>query len=234
MVVFGVSSWAASVGADTPVKTRCQNLGSVTTSDGGFRYGRGMAITFGYARVSTSGQSLDAQRDALHAAGVDARHVYVETASGRRADRPVLVALLADLQQGDALVVTKLDRLGRSMAHLVQVVEELERRGVALRSISESIDTSSPAGRFMVHMLAALAQMEADLIRERTLDGLAAARARGRAGGRPSVMTQERIAAARASLAGGQPVAAVARALGVSESTIRRRIVRATVPTIPQ
>lgn len=81
-----------------------------------------MAITFGYARVSTSGQSLDAQRGALHAAGVDARHVHVETASGRRADRPVLAALLAQLQQGDALVVTKLDRLGRSMAHLVQVI----------------------------------------------------------------------------------------------------------------
>jgi DNA invertase Pin-like site-specific DNA recombinase len=104
-----------------------------------------MAITFGYARVSTSGQSLDAQCDALHAAGVDARHLHIETASGRRADRPVLAELLAQVEQGDALVVTKLDRLGRSMSHLVQVVDQVERRGVALRSVSGSIDTSSPA-----------------------------------------------------------------------------------------
>lgn len=111
--------------------------------------------------------------------------------------------------------MTKLDRLARSVSHLVRVVDELEHRGVALRSLSERIDTSTSAGRFMVHMLAALAQMEADLIRERTLDGLAAARSRGRVGGRPTVMSPERLATARASVAGGQSAAAVARARSV-------------------
>jgi len=184
-----------------------------------------MTILFGYARVSTAGQSLDGQLDQLHAAGVDERHVRVETASGRRQDRPVLAALLQDVADGDGLVVTKLDRLGRSMQHLVRVVDELDRRGVRVRSLSEAIDTSTAGGRFMVHLAAALAQMEADLIRERTLDGLAAARARGRIGGRPTVMTPERIAAARASYAGGQPIAQIARAFGVSVSTVRRHVV---------
>ncbi|GAA1739791.1 recombinase family protein [Isoptericola cucumis] len=148
----------------------------------------------------------------------------VETASGRRDDRPVLAALLADIEMADAVVVTKLDRPGRRVSHLVRVVDELERRDVALRSLSEQIDTSTSAGRFMVHMLAALAQMEADLIRERTLDGLAAARSRGRIGGRPTVMSPERLATARASVAGGQSIASVARALGVSVSTARRHL----------
>lgn len=186
-----------------------------------------MSIVFGYARVSTVSQSLDSQLDQLRAAGVDDRHVRVEKASGRRQDRAVLAGLLVDVTDGDAIVVTKLDRLGRSMQHLVQVVDQLDRSGVRLRSLSEQIDTSSAGGRFMVHMLAALAQMEADLIRERTMDGLAAARARGRVGGRPTVMTSERIAAARASYAGGQPVAQIARAFGVSVSTIRRHVVLA-------
>lgn len=209
---------------DTPFKNLVQNPCRFRTPGSGFRYGRGMTITFGYARVSTSTQSLDAQRDALLAAGVDVRHLRVEMASGRRDDRPVLAALLAEVADGDAVVVTKLDRLGRSLSHLVHVVDELERRGVALRSLSEQIDTSTSAGRFMVHMLAALAQMEADLIRERTLDGLAAARSRGRVGGRPTVMSPERLATAQASVAGGQSVAAVARALGVSVSTVRRHL----------
>lgn len=184
-----------------------------------------MSIVFGYARVSTAGQSLDAQLDHLRAAGVDDRHLRVEQASGRRTDRPILAGLVEEMVDGDTVVVTKLDRLGRSMPHLVALVEDLDHRGVRLRSLSEAIDTSTPGGRFMVHMLAALAQMEADLIRERTVDGLAAARARGRVGGRPTVMTPERIAAARASYAGGQPVAQLARAFGVSISTIRRHVV---------
>ncbi|MCZ2261977.1 recombinase family protein [Isoptericola nanjingensis] len=184
-----------------------------------------MAITFGYARVSTATQVLDAQLDALRVAGVDGRHVRVEMASGRRQDRPVLAGLLAELGDGDTLVVAKLDRLGRSMPHLVGLVDELERRGVGLRSLSEQIDTASPAGRFMVHMLAALAQMEADLIRERTNEGLAAARARGRIGGRPSVMSPDRTSSARELLAGGKSVAAVAAVLGVSTSTVRRHAV---------
>ncbi|QJW38750.1 recombinase family protein [Cellulosimicrobium protaetiae] len=184
-----------------------------------------MAHTYGYARVSTTSQNLTAQIDALTGAGeVDVRDVVAEKASGTREDRPELTRLLAGLREGDMLVVTKLDRLGRSAAHVARLVRELDERGVTLRSLTETIDTSSAAGRLMVHVLAAVAQMEADLARERTLDGLAAARARGRVGGRPSVMTPERLAAARASLAGGQPVPAVARALGVSPATIRRHM----------
>ena len=200
-------------GVKTPLR---QNLSSDV-----FATVPGIAITFGYARVSTAAQVLDA----LRAAGVDDRHVRVETASGRRPDRPVLAGLLSELGEGDTLVVAKLDRLGRSMPHLVGLVGELERRGVSLRFLSEQIDTASPAGKFMVHKLAALAQMEAGLIRERTNEGLGAARARGRVGGRPTVMNTDRIASARALLAGGQSVTAVAGVLGVSVSTVRRHAV---------
>ncbi|GAA4729920.1 recombinase family protein [Isoptericola chiayiensis] len=185
-----------------------------------------MAMTFGYARVSTAGQTLDSQLDALRAAGVDQRQIHVETASGARDDRPVLNELVEQVQDGDTIVVTKLDRLGRSVAHLVDLAARLDRAGVALRSLSEQIDTSTAAGRFMVHMLAALAQMERDLIRERTIAGLAAARARGRVGGRPTVMTPDRREAAASLLADGQSAAAVARALGISESTVRRHVPR--------
>ncbi|WP_264032380.1 recombinase family protein [Cellulosimicrobium sp. SH8] len=184
-----------------------------------------MAHVYGYARVSTTAQNLDAQVDALTGAGgVDERDVVVEKASGRREDRPELARLLAGLREGDTLVVTKLDRLGRSAAHVARLVRDLDELGVTLRSLTETLDTSSAAGRLMVHVLAAVAQMEADLARERTLDGLAAARARGRVGGRPTVMTPDRIEAARVALAGGQSRAAVARALGVSRDTLYRHL----------
>ncbi|WP_144720921.1 recombinase family protein [Cellulosimicrobium sp. TH-20] len=184
-----------------------------------------MAHVYGYARVSTTAQNLDAQVDALTGAGgVDGRDVVVEKASGRREDRPELGQLLAGLREGDTLVVTKLDRLGRSAAHVARLVRDLADRGVTLRSLAETIDTSSATGRLMVHVLAAVAQTEADLARERTLDGLAAARARGRIGGRPTVVTHDRIEAARVALAGGQSRAAVARALGVSRDTLYRHL----------
>nr|WP_322785344.1 recombinase family protein [Cellulosimicrobium cellulans] len=120
--------------------------------------------------------------------------------------------------------MTKLDRLGRSAAHVARLVRDLDDRGVTLRSLSETIDTSSATGRLMVHVPAAVAQMEADLARKRTLDGLAAARARGRVGGRPTVMTPDRIEVARVALAGGQSRAAVARALGVSHDSLYRHL----------
>ncbi len=181
-----------------------------------------MGHLFGYARISTTAQSLDGQVDALVGAGVDERWIVRETGSGRRDDRPELARLLEQVRAGDTLVVVRLDRLGRSAAHLAALVRDLDGRGITLRSLNESLDTSTPAGRFVVHVLGAMAQMEADLIRERTLEGLAAARARGRVGGRPTVMTPDRVAAARSALQDGQSVAAVARALGVSESSIRR------------
>ncbi|GAA4839248.1 recombinase family protein [Luteimicrobium xylanilyticum] len=186
-----------------------------------------MGHLFGYARVSTTAQSLDGQVDALTGAGVDERWIIPETGSGRRDDRPELTKLLGQLHAGDTLVVVRLDRLGRSAAHLATLVRDLDERGVTLRSLTEALDTSTPGGRFVVHVLGAMAQMEADLIRERTLEGLAAARARGRVGGRPRVMTEEKIAAARSALDDGQPLASVARVLGVSESSIRRHVLPA-------
>ncbi|WP_286219609.1 recombinase family protein [Paraoerskovia sediminicola] len=184
-----------------------------------------MAIIWAYARVSTAGQVLDAQLDALRGAGVDERHIEVEKASGLRHDRPVLDQLLARVATGDTVVVTKLDRLGRSVPHLLRVVGELEQRGVTLRSLSEAIDTSSAGGRFMVTMIAALAEMEADLIRERTVAGLAAARSRGRIGGRPLALSSEAVRAGRAAHLQGESVAAIARSLKVSPSTVRRHVI---------
>ncbi|WP_425815643.1 recombinase family protein [Luteimicrobium sp. DT211] len=211
-----------------PVKNPSQNVPPVTRPAGRFRYRRAAWDLFGYTRVSTAAQSLDGQIDALVGAGADERWIVRETGSGRRDDRPELTALLEQLRGGDTLVVVRLDRLGRSAAHLAGLVRDLDERGVTLRSLTEALDTATPAGRFVVHVLAAMAQMEADLIRERTLDGLAAARARGRVGGRPRVMTQEKIAAARSALDDGQPLASVARVLGVSESSIRRHVPRTT------
>jgi DNA invertase Pin-like site-specific DNA recombinase len=184
-----------------------------------------MGHLFGYTRVSTTGQNLDGQVSALVDAGVDERWIIRETGSGRRDDRPELTKLLGQLRAGDTLVVVRLDRLGRSAAHLATLVRDLDERGITLRSLTEALDTSTPAGRFVVHVLGAMAQMEADLIRERTREGLAAARARGRIGGRPTVMTPDRVAAARSALEAGQSKAAVARALGVSESSVRRHVV---------
>lgn len=152
-----------------------------------------MAV-IGYARVSTVEQTLDLQRDALVGAGVDC--MYEEKASGKSADRPELAQCLKALREDDTLVVWRLDRLGRNLKDLVQVVTDLEARGIKFRSLTEAIDTSGPTGTLVFHMFAALAQFERELARERTLAGLTAARARGRKGGRPPVLNerQQRIA----------------------------------------
>ena len=149
-----------------------------------------MGHLLGYARVSTTDQRPGLQVDALERAGC--YRVFTETASGARADRPVLAQVLDQLRPGDTLIVWKLDRLGRSLRHLVDVVTGLADRGVGFRSLQESIDTTTPGGKLVFHVFAALAEFERDLIRERTSAGLAAARARGRHGGRPSVMTAHR------------------------------------------
>ena len=180
---------------------------------------RGMA--FGYARVSTTQQDEALQRDALEAAGVE--RVYVDHASGATRSRPALDELLGQLRPGDTVVIWRLDRLGRSLRHLIDLVAELERRGVGLRSLTESIDTGTPGGKLIFHVFAALAEFERDLIRERTMAGLASARARGRVGGRPTVWSPERERAARAMLgAGDTGVSSVARALGVSRASVYR------------
>lgn len=145
-----------------------------------------MGKMLGYARVSTSKQDLNAQLDPLEAAGCV--HIYNDTASGARTERPGLDACLKALESGDTLVVWRLDRLGRSLVHLVQIVTELQARGVAFKSLSDGvIDTTTPSGQLVFHIFAALAQFERELIRERTKAGLEAARARGRKGGRKAI-----------------------------------------------
>lgn len=176
----------------------------------------------GYARVSTTDdrQSTDLQRDALVAAGVDPRHIHEDRASGARDDRPGLKVCIEFLREGDVLVVWKLDRLGRSLGHLIEIVTGLKERGVGFRSLTESVDTTTAMGELLFHIFGALAQYERSLIRERVLAGLAAARRRGRRGGRPRRLDAERVAAAQALLASGLTVSAAARSIGVPRSTL--------------
>lgn len=179
-----------------------------------------MATTIGYARVSTGNQRLDMQLDALKASGCT--HIYTDTASGALAARPGLDQALAELDKGDTLVVWRLDRLGRSLPHLVATIDKLTRRGVNLRSLHEAIDTTTPTGRLMVHLIASLAEFERELTIERTIAGLEAAKARGANLGRPTIWTPERAEAATALLAAGATVTQAAAALGVSRATIYR------------
>jgi DNA invertase Pin-like site-specific DNA recombinase len=160
------------------------------------------------------------QLDAMRQAGIE--DIVDEVQLGSRDDRPNLAALLGRLQPGDELVVWRLDRLGRSMRHLLDTVEELRQRGVGFRSLTEDIDTVSPTGEFVFRILAALAQFERGLTDQRRSDGIAAAKARGKRLGRPDKLTGERLAAARAMIAAGRPIAEVARVLEVSRMTLYR------------
>ena len=177
-------------------------------------------MTFGYARVSTAGQDEALQLDALERANVS--RVYADHASGASTSRPALDELLGQLRSGDTLVIWRLDRLGRSLRHLLDVVADIEQRGVALRSLTEAIDTSTTGGKLVFHVFAALAEFERDLIRERTNAGLVAARARGRVGGRPTVWTPDKREQARQMIAAGKDVSTVAKVLGVSRASVYR------------
>jgi len=180
-----------------------------------------MATTIGYARVSTTSQHLDMQLDALTASGCT--RIHTDTASGALSARPGLDQALAELDEGDTLVVWRLDRLGRSLPHLVATIDTLTKRGVNLKSLHEAIDTTTPTGRLMVHLIASLAaEFERELTIERTIAGLEAAKARGANLGRPTVWTPERAEAATALLAAGATVTQTAAALGVSRATIYR------------
>ena len=173
----------------------------------------------GYARVSTDDQNLDLQRDSLERAGCVT--IYEEKVSGKSADRPELEHCLRALRDGDTLVVWRLDRLGRSLPDLVRIVAELERRKIGFESLTEKIATDSAAGRLIFHLFAALAEFERNLIRERTHAGLAAARARGRKGGRPPKLDQKQIREIRALLRDPDVrVSDVARRYSVSRSTL--------------
>jgi len=181
------------------------------------------AYKIGYARVSTLQQDEALQLDALRAAGCD--RIFVDKASGKLESRPALDDLLAQARRGDSLVVWRLDRLGRSLRHLIDVVADLERRGVGFVSLTESLDTTTPGGRLLFHLMGALAQFERELIRERTLAGLAAARTRGRTGGRPTVWTEDKLRTAQVMRAsGGYDVTSIAKVLGVSRASVYRAL----------
>lgn len=173
----------------------------------------------GYARVSTDDQHLDLQRDALQQAGCGV--IYEEAASGKNTARPELEQCRKALRAGDTLVVWRLDRLGRSLPDLVQIVTDLEQRSIGFESLTEKIQTGSAAGKLILHVFAALAEFERGLIRERTQAGLVAARARGRAGGRKPKLDEKQVREIRALLRDPDiQVADVARRYGVSRTTI--------------
>ncbi len=142
-------------------------------------------MLIGYARVSTNEQNLDLQRDALRKAGVSAKNIFTDTITGTKEERPGLAQALSHLRESDTLVVWRLDRLGRSLKHLIETVTALKQQGIAFKSITENIDTSTATGQLVFHIFGALAEFERNLINERTMAGLEAARARGRKGGRP-------------------------------------------------
>lgn len=176
----------------------------------------------GYARVSTDDQNLDLQLDALKKAGC--AQLFTDQVSGAAAVKTGLEAALGYLREGDTLVVWKLDRLGRTVKGLVELADLLNSRGIQFRSLTDGIDTSTAAGRFFFHMMAALAEMERDLIRERTTAGLAAARARGRKGGRKLKLDDAKRDAARKLLEAGTPAIDVAKTLGVGRATLYRHL----------
>jgi DNA invertase Pin-like site-specific DNA recombinase len=179
-------------------------------------------LFIGYGRVSGSEQNLDLQRDALKHAGC--KKVFTDKISGARSDRPGLGDALNYARDGDVIVVWRLDRLGRSLSHLIATIQDLEQRGIGFRSLTEALDTTTTGGRLVFHIFGALAEFERNLIRERTKAGLAAARLRGRVGGRPRSMSDDKIRAAKKLLADGTPPRDVAEIVGVSVPTLYRWI----------
>lgn len=179
--------------------------------------------TWGYARVSTVDQNPAAQLDALRGAGVDEEHLVVDHASGAKASRPGLDRLMADLARGDVLLVWKLDRLGRSLAHLVGLIGQLGDKGVQFRCVTQSsIDTTTPQGRMVFAITAAMAEFERDLIRERTAAGLAAARASGKRVGRPTSVSPEQYEAVLGYARDGASMAKIAGWTGLTRTTVWR------------
>jgi len=180
-----------------------------------------MADILGYARVSTDDQDLDGQKQRLATLG--ALRVFEDVVSGKTFDRPGLKELLDYIRPGDTLAVVRLDRLGRSLRELLDVVETLKKRGVALLSLEERIDTSSAAGELVFHVFGAIAQFERRLIAERTRDGMSAARAKGRKPGRPT-LNQEKLTAAMLLVKNGMTPTQAARQTGLGRSTVYREI----------
>ncbi len=179
-------------------------------------------MLIGYARVSTRDQNLELQREALIKAGCG--QIFEDQVSGTRAERPGLTKTMEMLREHDSLVVWKLDRLGRSVKQLVDLVGDLQKRGIHFKSLTDAIDTSTTSGRFFFHVMASLAEMERELIIERTRAGLAVAHQLGRKSGRKAKMTPSKIESAKKLLASGTPPKDVAKNLGVSVPTLYRWI----------
>lgn len=189
-------------------------------------YSRGLDMLVGYARVSTLDQNLDLQLSALEEAGCE--KLYQDQISGTKANRPGLSMALEVLRKNDTLVVWKLDRLGRTVKGLIDLVNFLHQKEIHFKSITDNVDTSTPAGRFFFHVMASLAQMERELLAERTKAGLAAAKAKGRVGGRKRKMTQSKIESAKQLLSSGTLPKDVAQNLGISVPTLYRWIPAST------
>src|SRR3982751_5531210 len=180
-------------------------------------------MLIGYARVSTDDQNLNLQRDALEKAGCE--QIYTDKVSGTKARRPGLEEALSHLRAGDAaLVVWRLDRLGRTLRHLIDTVNELQEEGVEFKSLTESIDTRTSGGKLVFHIFGALAEFEREIIRERTTAGLQAARARGRRGGPKYKLTPKQVAIARQLYEGNTPVKEICQTLGISRATFYRYV----------
>lgn len=183
-----------------------------------------MGEIVGYARVSTRDQHLELQLDRLKTEGCE--KIFMDTLSGASTERPGFEEALKYLRSGDKLVVWRLDRLGRSLQHLIETVKLLEARGIALHVVQEKLDTSSSNGRLFFHIFGALAEFERDVIRDRTRAGLEAARARGRVGGRKNKLSADQVKAAKDLLQAEHAVTEVARMLQVSRSTLYRYLAK--------
>lgn len=196
---------------------RCETFSSVATAS--------RSNLVAYTRVSTDAQDAQLQRDALAEAGCG--RVFEDKISSRKADRPGLAAALDYLRAGDTLCVWRLDRLGRSVKEVLTIADDLHEQGIGLRILTGKLSgtyTPTGEGKFFFTMMAAFAELERDIIHERTMAGLAAARAHGRAGGRPTVMGPDRLAAARARRANGESPTQIAKALGVSRASVYRHL----------
>jgi DNA invertase Pin-like site-specific DNA recombinase len=180
-------------------------------------------MLIGYARVSTNEQNLDLQLSALKQAGCE--EIYTDKVSGAKATRPGLEGAFSHLRRGDTFVVWRLDRLGRSLHHLIETVRDFEARGIGFKSLTEAIDTTTPGGKLVFHIFGALAEFERELIRERTNAGLSVARSRGRSGGRPKVLTDKQIEMLnRLARDPENSVADICRTLGIGRTTFYRYV----------
>jgi DNA invertase Pin-like site-specific DNA recombinase len=179
-------------------------------------------MLIGYARVSTHDQTLNLQKDALEKAGCT--KIFTDTASGAKTERKGLEEALNYVRKGDTLVVWRLDRLGRSLPHLITTMTALEERGIGFKSLTENIDTTTSGGKLIFHIFGALAEFERNLIRERTQAGLIAARARGKTGGRPNALTERQISIARDLYERHHPIAEILQTLKISRPTLYRSI----------